>query len=72
MLVVELIPSGDASAVVSVQNIDQMVASFCQDCPSAYRISKSGQSRAGVHNVTFSLSINNALKHPAVYGSASG
>jgi hypothetical protein len=35
MLVVELIPSGDAPAVVSVEKIDQMVATVCQGCPSA-------------------------------------
>jgi hypothetical protein len=51
MLVVELIPSGDAPAVITVEKIDQVVTTVGQGCPSAQGIGKSGQLRAGVHNV---------------------
>jgi hypothetical protein len=35
MLVVHLIPSGDAPAVVSVEKINEVVTTVCQGCPSA-------------------------------------
>jgi hypothetical protein len=33
--VVDLIPSGDAPAMVSIEKIDQVVTAVCQSCPSA-------------------------------------
>jgi hypothetical protein len=51
MLVVELIPSGDAPAMVSIEKIDQVVTTVCQGFPRAEGIGKSSELRTGVYKV---------------------